>query len=318
MIMEGTNDQILVSVFMTTYYHEKYIAQALDSILSQKVNFKYEIVISDDASKDKTQDIIKSYAQKYSFIKYVFNETNIGLSRNVFQAKTNCQGKYLIQLSGDDYWIDDYKMQRQLDFLETHNEYIGVGTRLEVRTNNSNTPDYIIPELSICNRNFNLSDYLGGVNYPLNGFMLRNCLSENIDLFSLMPKFSSYIDDEKDCFLILTLGKIFIMPEATVAYRKRIEEENEHNFNSINKGIDKLKKHLELLNNCYEYFGKDYDFFNRYVIAIGPEMIKNYRLSSRKQFSAIFSNLPEEYRKKGLIIHSLLYGVKRGIAVIFR
>ena len=146
------NYKYLVSVYMTTYFHEPYIAQAIDSILSQEVDFDYEIIICDDCSQDCTQEIIKSYAQKYHFIKYKFNQSNIGLTHNMFQAKSMCQGKYIITLSGDDYWIDNQKLQKQVDFLEAHKELIGVATRIEVRTEHSENKDFIDPSRRSSNR----------------------------------------------------------------------------------------------------------------------------------------------------------------------
>ena len=139
-----SKETYLVSVYITTYYHEAYIAQAIESVLSQKMDFPYEIVISDDASQDRTQAIVREYAEKYDNIRYVFNESNLGLTKNVFQAKTLCRGKYMVQLSGDDYWIDERKLQKQVDFLEAHPEYFGVATRLECRTNDSQTADFLL------------------------------------------------------------------------------------------------------------------------------------------------------------------------------
>lgn len=311
-------EEYLVSVYMTTYYHEDYIAQAIESILKQIVNFSYEIVISDDASKDATQAIIKRYAKKYSFIKYLFNEKNLGLTKNVFQAKMNCSGKYLIQLSGDDYWIDDYKLQEQFDFMEENPQYFGVVTRLECRTNRNLYPDFITPAKSICNKDFTLSDYLKGLNFPTNGLMYKNILNDEYDFFSLMPKMSEYIDDETDCLLILLKGNVFIMDEVTVAYRRRIESETEHNFNSINKGIEKLKKHISLLNNLYANFGSKVDLYNRYKIAFGPEIFKHYRLSTRHQFKEIILSIPNEYLDRHLVFSSALYNGTKAFEVVTR
>ena len=89
--MQGNREYpYMVSVYMTTYYHEKYVADAIESILRQKVSFPYEIVISDDCSKDGTPSILKEYEEKYSFIRIKLNETNIGLSNNMFLAKSMC------------------------------------------------------------------------------------------------------------------------------------------------------------------------------------------------------------------------------------
>ncbi len=312
------NKKYMVSVCMTTYYHERFIAKAIDSVLSQKVDFLYEIIICDDCSKDRTVDIIRSYAEKYKFIKYKTNEKNYGLTKNVFQAKCMCTGKYIVQLSGDDYWIDDNKLQSQVDFLEKNLEYIGVATRIETRTGDSEQRDFVEPKLQTCNRDFTIKDYLKGKNFPTNGLMMRNVIEKKKEIFSLMPKMSEFIDDETDCLLILTLGKIFFLNSVTVAYRRRIEEKNQHNFNSINTGVQKLKKHIDLLNNLYNEFGDKYDLINRYVIAIGPQLIKGYKGASKKTVKDILKSIPEEYKKRGVLFKSMLYVFPKTIEVVAR
>lgn len=312
------NHEYLVSIYMTTYFHESYIVQAIDSILSQEVNFDYEIIICDDCSQDSTQEIIKRYGQKYPFIRYKFNENNIGLTYNMFQAKSMCRGKYIVTLSGDDYWIDNQKLQKQVDFLEMHKEFIGVATRIEVRTEYSKERDFIDPSIRSCNRAFTLQDFLKGKNFHINGFMMRNVISEYFSLFSLMPKMSLYIDDVTDCILILRLGDIYIMDEITVAYRRRIEGVVSHNFNSMNKGITKLEKSIALLNNLYYEFGKEHDLFGRYKIALGPEIAKHYRRDTKKCFKEIIETIPDEYRKRGLVVKSILYNIPKTFEVFIR
>lgn len=118
----------MVSVGMLTYNHEKYISQAIESILMQEVNFDYEIVIADDCSTDGTRDIIRSYYEKYpDIIHPIFNEVNLGGQKNANSIRTACKGKYRATLEGDDYWITTTKLQKQVDFLETHPDYIAIG-----------------------------------------------------------------------------------------------------------------------------------------------------------------------------------------------
>jgi len=118
----------LVSICCLTYNHETYIKQCLDGFLMQKTNFPFEILIHDDASVDNTQNIIKNYELKHSdIIKPIYQKENqyskgIGVSR-VYQFP-RAKGKYIAMCEGDDYWIDPYKLQKQVDFLETHPEYV--------------------------------------------------------------------------------------------------------------------------------------------------------------------------------------------------
>ena len=113
-----------VSVAIITYNHEKYIAQALESVLMQEANFNYEIVVSDDCSTDSTSDILHSFQAKHpDKIRLFLNQTNIGMHRNFVQAFFSCQGEYIALLEGDDYWTSPQKLQTQIDFLDHHPDY---------------------------------------------------------------------------------------------------------------------------------------------------------------------------------------------------
>ena len=109
----------LVSVWMVTYNHEKYIAEALESVLMQQTNFDFEIVIGEDCSTDQTRRIIKDYEHKYPNIIFpIYHDKNVGGMRNAYEFTLPlCRGKYIACLEGDDYWIDPLKLQKQVDLM---------------------------------------------------------------------------------------------------------------------------------------------------------------------------------------------------------
>lgn len=117
----------LVSVRCITYNHEHYIAQALDGFLMQKTNFPFEVIVHDDASTDKTADIIREYEKKYPhIIKPIYQTENQYSKRDCSIGRivnAACKGKYMSSCEGDDYWIDENKLQMQVDFLEKNSEY---------------------------------------------------------------------------------------------------------------------------------------------------------------------------------------------------
>lgn len=115
-----------VSILICTYNHEKYIAQAIESILAQQTNYTYEIIIGDDASADSTPEIIRTYAARDSHIIPVLRKENLGTTRNVYDIARRSRGKYVIGLDGDDCFDDVGRIQRQADFLERHPEYSAV------------------------------------------------------------------------------------------------------------------------------------------------------------------------------------------------
>lgn len=121
-------NEITVSISCMTYNHEKYLRQALDSMLMQKTTFAYEIIVHDDVSTDNTAAIINEYAEKYPYIIKPILQTENQYSKNVSITHKfilpAAIGKYIAYCEGDDYWTDPYKLQKQVDFLEEHPEYI--------------------------------------------------------------------------------------------------------------------------------------------------------------------------------------------------
>lgn len=121
------SEKPLVSILCATFNQKDYIAQTIEGFLMQKVNFPIEIIINDDASTDGTTDIVREYAKKYpELIKPIFHEQN-QYSQDVEIWHTflypKAQGKYIAECEGDDYWTDPNKLQRQVDFLESHPDY---------------------------------------------------------------------------------------------------------------------------------------------------------------------------------------------------
>lgn len=118
-------DQVpTVSVCMITYNHEAYIAQAIESVLMQKTDFSVELVIGEDCSTDQTRGLCAEYQQRHpDRIRLLPSEKNMGIQANFIRTLCACRGKYIALLEGDDFWTDPSKLQKQVDFLETHETY---------------------------------------------------------------------------------------------------------------------------------------------------------------------------------------------------
>jgi len=109
-----------LSVMMITYNHEQFIAQAIESVLTQRVNFDYEIVIGEDCSTDGTRAIVMDFHRRYpNRIVPLLRNQNLGVMQNLESTLMACRGQYLALLEGDDYWICDEKLQKQIDFLDS-------------------------------------------------------------------------------------------------------------------------------------------------------------------------------------------------------
>lgn len=123
-----------VSVIVLTYNHERYILKALESIVSQNVNFHIEILVFEDGSTDTTLEIVKDFQQKYPKLITIFsNAINQGIKNNVLNVFSKVKGEYVAILDGDDYWSYSEKLQTQITFLEENTDYNGVFHDTEIR-----------------------------------------------------------------------------------------------------------------------------------------------------------------------------------------
>ena len=111
----------VLSVMIITYNHASFIAQALDGVLSQKLNFTLEIVIGEDCSIDGTREIVIDYQKRYpQLVRVLLPEINIGAMPNLIATMAACRGEFIAILEGDDYWTDPTKLQRQVNALRAN------------------------------------------------------------------------------------------------------------------------------------------------------------------------------------------------------
>lgn len=127
-IQNKESQPLLVSIRCLAYNHEKYIRETLEGFVMQKTNFRFEAIVHDDASTDATAELIREYAEKYPDIIKPIYETENQYSKkdgSLFRISHEaCKGKYIAFCEGDDYWTNPYKLQKQVDFLESHPDYV--------------------------------------------------------------------------------------------------------------------------------------------------------------------------------------------------
>ena len=166
-----------ISIIMLTYFHERYIIKAIESILSQRTGLRYEILIGDDASGDRTPEIILDYARRYPHIIHpVLRKENLGANLNFYGLLHAAKGSYIAILEGDDYWCDPYKLQKQWQFLEQNTAYIGCCSKCLIVDQNDQ-PDYTrSPQFVWNKKEFTFNDYLTTWELPgqLGSLMYRN------------------------------------------------------------------------------------------------------------------------------------------------
>lgn len=130
----GNTTDFLVSVWVLTYNHARFIARCLDGILEQKTDFPIEICLGEDGSDDGTREICQEYAERHPDIIRLFLRDRNDPARancegawqyNFIETFRSCRGKYIATCDGDDFWSDESKLQKQIDLLEKHPEYVG-------------------------------------------------------------------------------------------------------------------------------------------------------------------------------------------------
>lgn len=252
-----TNNIVKVSIIIITYNHEKYIEQAVKSILSQKINFNYEVLIGEDASTDNTSNILRRLQKnlpKYFYIYY--RENNLGMMANLYDLYNKANGKYIILLDGDDYWIYDLKLQKQVDFLEKHVDFIAVAhNTVVIDKEGSVREDYNYPECK--NEEYSLLDFQKGILMGQTATVLyRNYRKYN--LFKDLKISVNYPEDQRINFLLASNGRIKCFQEKWSAYRYVTDEGSSYTANvKYNKNryvnrkifLQEIKKYAFEINN---------------------------------------------------------------------
>lgn len=135
-----------LSICVVTYNHEAYIAEALDSFLAQKTDFPFQIIVGDDASTDKTPEILRAYAARYpDIVKPVLRPTNISPIKNSLDLYSRAKTEFVAVCDGDDYWCDDSKLQRQIDYFVAHPDIAVCFHNTRIRHMDATQDDIIYP-----------------------------------------------------------------------------------------------------------------------------------------------------------------------------
>ena len=204
-----------VSVCIITYNHEKFIEKTLSSIVMQKTDFPFEIIISNDCSTDTTDEIIKNFINSTSFkeITYYNHGKNIGANTNFIFVQKKALGKYIAFCEGDDYWVDELKLQKQFDLLEEGKDIsLCFTSRIIV-----DQLGEILSENQVPEKFWNSNEIALGMIPPLQSVFSRNFALEFEDFMKSHPY--SYGSDKIYGYFLALKGKIKSISDFTAAYR---------------------------------------------------------------------------------------------------
>lgn len=210
----------LVSVCMIAYNVEPYIGQSIEGVLSQKTNFPFELVIGEDCSRDGTRAICEAYAGKYpGIIRLLPSDVNHGMAGNYSRTLEQCRGKYIAVCDSDDIWVDQTKMQQQVDFLEQHADYGIVYTDVQTITETGelfNDPDHEEIRAGYAQGNVFFKLLQGNfLNHPTTVYR-RDLLKD----YRVDPDRNYYNYDHLLWLHIATQAKIHFIDAKTTYYRK--------------------------------------------------------------------------------------------------
>lgn len=223
----------MVSICCATFNHEKYIKKTLDGFLSQKTNFKFEILVNDDCSSDSTVNILKDYIIKYPkmFKVYFQKENQYSKGKKIVLdiLLPKASGKYIALCEGDDYWTDEYKLQKQYNVMESNlscslcvhkvkdvNEY---GDTLQGKYPPIDIDTGLIKQEYFMNMAFNPYKYL----FHANSFFFKK--ESIIDLYDKIPDFIkvSSVGDVPLTWYLTLKGDIYYINEYMSCYRRDVE-----------------------------------------------------------------------------------------------
>ena len=291
----------LVSVRCTTFNQEKYIAECLEGFLIQKTDFPFEVIVHEDASTDKTAKIIREYELKYpNIIKPIYETENQyskqdGSFTRIINA--HLKGKYIAMCEGDDYWIDENKLQRQVDFLESHPDYVLSAENGYTLYTNNNKMKLFSTDKSC---DYSMDEMLMKRRFPTASVLYPRKFQE---AYAKLPKASF---DTKLWVFLATKGKVHFDATVSSVYRRgsgvtesnkikwittaeKFDESLEYNF-PISEQVRKHRKETFLidLKNGYYAAKKQKDFRNRFrlffkILKTSPLCLIKHSLNSKKR-----------------------------------
>ncbi|UKI53761.1 MAG: glycosyltransferase [Treponema sp.] len=269
-----------ISVVMVSYFHEKYIEKAIESVLSQTLSDKIEILIGDDGSKDSTVEILKRYESKYPFI-HIYVHENQGLSANVYDLFMQAKGEYIAVLEGDDYWIDNQKLEKQIKII---NDNPCVGTAC-----NSLKVDNDGNELGLWNEKirskvltkWEVQYYQTALCHP-SGVMFKNIFLGSDGKFDVIKRASRMGGNHTGLInLLANNGGIYLDSNPMTVWRVLVDPKGK------NYSAQKVDKFI----NYYEAMHKYMDYNDAFSISYDYHIFNQYRMCQKKLKKELISSI---------------------------
>jgi glycosyltransferase involved in cell wall biosynthesis len=304
-------NDITVSIFILTYNQEQFIAQTIESILLQKTNFSFQLVIGEDCSTDATRIICEKYARDFGGkIKLLPSlKKNIGLIANYMRTIKECDGKYIAICDGDDYWIDAYKLQKQVDFLESHPDYSIVYTAVKRLYADGKLVDY---NYNLNKKQLDFDDLIFDNFIHSVTALFRNVQSNENTIPSWISNFP-FGDWQTYLWVLRDGSKIHFMDDITAVYRMNIGVSSTY--------MKKNSVFIEVLIRILEYVYEDENFSHKKEIVASSihnrqkDLMTCYnREKTYLKAFRLFLSILKKTNKKSQFIKFYLYSVFKSFA----
>lgn len=310
-------NSVQVSIICLTYNHEKYIRQCLDSLIMQK-NVTFEIIIHDDASTDKTADIIREYEARYPHIIIPIYQIENQYSKNINIVKefmvSLIKGKYVAYCEGDDFWTDPYKLFKQYDALERNLDCLMSAHRVNVIEEDGNDIGYTCPRkdipTSILPIGYICINYDNAKYIHLNSCMFSS--TEFNEYFCNLPRFRQvapvgdvplllyFTDKGKVCYLNETMSNYRYMSIGSWSYKNANDSEKIQRRRTIDTKMKEM-----FVEYCKFTDNKYYDYLMNEIKKLSTN--EYWYCIQHHDYKALFSKFStKELREFGLDSKAML------------
>lgn len=299
------SDNVLVSIICDVYNHEPYLRDCLEGFINQKANFTYEILIHDDASTDNSVNIIKEYVNKYPHLfKPIFqteNQYSKGMSIWYDIQIPRAKGKYIAICEGDDYWIDPYKLQKQVDILENDETLMACATNTITVSNTGEVLSEYTENIVKDNKEgrYNLRDFMHTTHqYPTASVLYRRKEEDKIKEYCRITR-NPYFGDWNLWIALHIIGDFYYIDDVTTAYRINPTSVTHSNVDKRRLGL--AKANFEIIKNVQSILPEEYDDIRKELDKtawIWFNLANAYK-HSRKYFHMIWCLLRCELKESG-------------------
>lgn len=301
--------QVKVSVILLAYNQEPYIEKAIDSILAQKTNFPFELLIHDDCSTDGTRQIIaRKHAENPSVIKVIYQPENqysrVGCTILTDYLFPLVRGQYVALCEGDDSWPNPNKLQMQSDFLDQNLEFAGVGGISRYLTDDNQFLKMERPLKKYQGKEITSKQFLRKANFGSNTLMYRAELNNHSEYQNALR--SSLIGDIIFILNVFYHGRLFILPQVFEHHLFQTRK-NASNYNSIYSAIQRFQNSTKTLKQIEKSYGSAFNLRGWYLRQVVYVYINSIKAGKKSDFLHVYEDCPTRYKANPILV-LILYG----------